>query len=81
MYLSIIDLSTKQTGIKIMKNIKKGDTIKLKAKWMDQGDEKITFIATEDFDADLDDTLYIVDANSKLAFPQHSLIRKEMIEN
>jgi hypothetical protein len=33
-------------------DIKKGDTVKLKPKWMDEGDDTTTFVAAEDVSAE-----------------------------
>lgn len=59
--------------------IKKGDKINLKPEWMDDGDENITFIAAEDHNGG--ETLYISDANCKMAITPRHMIRNYMIES
>jgi len=58
-------------------DIKTGDTITLKPEWMDEGDENIHFVASEDYDGY--GRLYIHDADCTMHITPEHLIRVEMI--
>ncbi len=58
-------------------DIKAGDTITLKPEWMDEGDETIHFVASEDYDGSGRILIHNADCSMYIT-PQH-LIRAEMI--
>ena len=58
--------------------IKKGDTVKIKPEWMDEGDDALVWVALEDEDGG---RVRIHPVGTGLDFPPNQVVTTDMIEN
>ena len=60
-----------------MLTIQKGDTVRILPHWQDPGDDKLTWIATEDEDGG---RVRIAPINSGMTIPPNYVVRTDMLE-
>ena len=58
--------------------IKKGDTVRIKSEWQDDGDNLFTWVALEDEDGG---RVRIAPINSGLALPPNQVVDVQMLES